>query len=258
MDHRDDDGLLAELRAVGSVERLQQLLLVRSPGWGPNHPDDPVTLFRQYHQSDATGAADTALLLVTASRWDRHTGRVIAGIEACGILDDADLDGLARQLLGPNDPDIVFPARWLTEHFGEAMADPDASVRSERRPRPPLRRWAADRCLRRHVVTAGQALKIARRLRDDHRWALIAGGLDAADALPERDVECFIDAALSSGKGPLRLRGLRLLADRGDRERAVERARSDGDAKVRGWARQQEQQDQGAERDAVRGAGGSR
>lgn len=258
MDHRDEDALLAELRAAGRTERLQQLLLLRSPGRGPSHPDDPVALFRHFHESDPTGAVDTALLLVTAERWDRHARRVLTEIEACGILDDADLDRLARKLLGPDDPDVVFPARWLTEHFGEVMPDPDASVRSQRRPRPPLRRWAADRCLRRQVVTAGQALRIARRLSDSHRWALIDGGLDAADALAERDVACWIDAALSSGKGPLRLRALRLLAARGERERAVERARADGDAKVRAWARQQDQQDQGAEGDTERGAGGSR
>lgn len=126
-------------------------------------PTAALDTFRRLHDAGQPQPADSALLLCTDWRWRRTSARVLAGILEAGVLDDADQDRLANELLWSDKVRYVHPLGWIGSTFIEfdldaprerrglrqrkVHVDPSTPVTTERQVWPPLRSWAAERVL---------------------------------------------------------------------------------------------------------------
>lgn len=189
---------------AGSVEEFHRRLVL-FPSADRNRSDafEPVCWFRHYHETKGHGAATTALLLVTDRRWRNATGRIMEGISNSGLIGDDDLDLLAQAFLAAG-PYLYWkaPEDWfddgieiVLEHETNSRsvpADPAPATSDggptvvRRELRPPLRRWAAARLVRRDPTTWGSVLQRAGELEARNGAAVLRGLLDAVDSLPER------------------------------------------------------------------------
>jgi hypothetical protein len=70
--------------------------------------------------------AFVALLLCSCRRWDRVTTRLIAAIEASGLLCDPDLDELAESLLS-HELVISYPLAWVSPQWLDVDLSDDPS-----------------------------------------------------------------------------------------------------------------------------------
>src|SRR5260370_32177514 len=97
----DVDPAFEELAAAGDSGELCQLL-VRSPsGWGSStRYGEAVSLLRATHGRGTLPGSLVALLLCTCHRWDRVTAKLIAAIDASGLLGSVEPDEPAASLLG--------------------------------------------------------------------------------------------------------------------------------------------------------------
>lgn len=199
---------LVALSTAGTADELhRRLVLMPMVDRNPSDSFEPLCLFRQYHQDNPAGAVTTALLLVTDRRWRRAVGRIIAGVDASGLVRDDDLDLLAEAFLRAGEslywrvPDEWFAAGFeivlgdlggnvdLDDEAAPVGADDEdwdpASTVTTREIRPPLRRWAAARLVRRQSQRWGAVQGQARELDPRSGAAVMRGLLDCRDVLPE-------------------------------------------------------------------------
>lgn len=121
-----------------------------------------VQAFRRLHGAGQPRPVDSALLLCTDWRWRRTGARVLTGVLDSGLLDDAEQDRLAEELLWQDKVQYVHPLGWIGDTFIEVdldpvsgrrtprprkvRLDPSTRVTTQRHVWPPLRTWAAARC----------------------------------------------------------------------------------------------------------------
>jgi hypothetical protein len=191
------------------------------------------------------GAGFAALLICTSPRWDRVTGRLIAALEASGVLTDDELDWVAETLAA--DAVVVeFPAAWVSPEWldmdvtdpGNARCyriDEHTPMTVTRRIAPPLRRWSARRVLTANPARYTDLLELSERLDPRDRGALVLGLLDANRSLHADDRRELMRIGLATGMARVRCAALDLMAELDGADAALQRARSDSDAKVRAW-----------------------
>jgi hypothetical protein len=181
-------------------------------------------------------------------RWDRYTGRLIAGIVDTAILDVEDLDELASCFLWSDRFRFEYPVSWIGTKWLEidleggkgaigpsvVHLDPTTPVPTERSIRPPLRRWAASRVLCADPGTFDAIRARAKGLGPLDGGAVVSGILDAIEVLDQHVGRRAIHLGLGWPRGSVRLLALVRLAaiDPGDARR---RAAADPDLKVRTW-----------------------
>jgi hypothetical protein len=242
---------LLELHRAETVPELWMVLITPHGLRGSALWEEPIGLFRMFHEHDTDGVAMTAALLCTDYRWRKGARLVVEQLVASGLLDAAMLDELAewflRDKLVVSVPSELFVGVEVI--IGEVPRTADGDVTTSvvtdgvvndllfaRSIWPPLRRWAA-----RHAVETAS-----------ERWRVL---LDAVRALPTRDAAAtaagVMDAAghvgfaergealavgLGWGSGTVRLAALPALAELEGLDAARARAASDVSAKVRAWA----------------------
>ena len=196
------------------------------------------------HGTGELPPAFPAMLSCSCRRWDRVTTRLIAAIEASGLLCGSDLDELAESLLS-HELVISYPLAWVSPQWlhidlsdGTSRTHPvDEATLGQHRPsfEPPLRRWAARRALRADPARLDDLLSAAGHFQPRHRDALIHGLLDAADVLEEAPRRLVVRRGLQTAQGSVRRTALDRLCELDGPEKAVRRARSDPNATVRKW-----------------------
>lgn len=231
--------------SAASVDELHLLLLARGPRRRTTL--DAELVFRALHPG-GVGALTTARLLLTDSRWDRLTPRLVRGLLRAGLLTEDELDGLAVELLmadrlavpvdgrlfegGPVvdlETGRIVPPR-LNRQARRRRVDP---VVAYRRIGPPLRRWAAERVTRRRLLALSEVGVRLGVLPVKDGAAATLGILDAYDALAPPEATDLLEQALVHGSGRVRTAALLLLTRAGQGERAVALAAGDRDAGVR-------------------------
>lgn len=184
-----------------------------------------VALFKQFHGHGEPEAPLTALLVCTDRRWRSCTHRLVRGIEDTGILPGDQLDELARRFIERDAIEVVVRAS------GRGRTRAHTVTRSVL---PPLRRWAAARLVR-CTHSAREYIDRAIELDPAHGAAVVAGVLDALEALDDESAASAIEIGLAWPRSSARLVALELLAGRAGIAEAVRRAANDPDAKVRQW-----------------------
>jgi hypothetical protein len=241
----DHDEALEKLAAAEDSDELCRLLLRSPRGWGSStRHDEAVDLLRAVHGRGTLPGSFTALLLCTCHRWNRVTAKLIAAIEDSGMLTGPELDELAESLLSA-EVIVEFPLGWVSERWVEidpsdgtsrtVTVDSETMTQDERRPEPPLRRWAAARAVRGDPARLDDRLHSADSLPPRHRDALLHGLLDAADHLEPGPRRLLVHRGLRSGIARVRRAALDLLCELDGPEAARRRARSDADRTVRDW-----------------------
>lgn len=241
----DDDSALDQLSDVKDAEELCRQLLASPFGWGSSTRHmEAVEVLRKVHGRGELPAAFVALLLCSCRRWDRVTTRLIAAIEASGLLCDADLGELAASLLS-HELVISYPLAWVSPQWLDVeLSDGtsrtytvDENTLGQYRPslEPPLRRWAARRALGADPARLDDLLSTAAVFEPRHRDALIHGLLDAADALEEAPRRRLVRRGLRAAQASVRRTALDWLCELDGPERALRRAQSDPNAAVRKW-----------------------
>lgn len=247
------DGRFEEMVALwtaDSADELQRALLLRLPVLGDSHDAfEPLMLLRSAHRDRPDGAAQTAFLLLTDPRWRRATSRLVRAIDESGLVPEEHLDLLARAVLAANNntlywkapaewfdgPEIALPPRAAKRRRNQRTKPDDAPVMVARQIQPPLRRWAAARLLRADPSFWGGVVQRARELDPIAAAAVVAGLVDAADALTPAARDVVLELALAWGARAPRLAALDQLARHGQPERARQLARHDPDAAIRRW-----------------------
>lgn len=240
-----DDPAIEELAHAEDADELCRRLLASPWGWGSSsRAAEAVDLLGGVHGTGTHSDAFLVLLLCTCRRWDRVTAQLIAGIEASGMLSDADLDELAESLLG-EEVVIAYPLAWVSPQWLEVdladgttqpvTVDEDTMAETARRPEPPLRRWAAARALGNDPGRLDELIATADTLTPRHRDALLHGLLDAAGALEIDDHRRLVRRSLVSGVARVRRAALDRLCELDGPEVAQRRASCDADRTVRAW-----------------------
>lgn len=245
---------LAALSAVLTAPELQQQLLLHDPRGSTTDPGDAVAAFCRVHAAGEPGAAQTALLLLTAWRWRRCTAPLLSLLVASGLLADADLDELAEIGLFDEQAAFAVPAEVFS---GVEIALPAAAVASvaaadatdDPRPaddpphavmvrpmQPPLRRWSAGHLLRHDPGRIADVREQACRLDVSSAAAAMRGVLDALDVLPPETAGAVLHDACRWPHKSVRLPALQQMAERGEPAEAARLARADRDASIRAAA----------------------
>jgi hypothetical protein len=239
-----------DVAGVPDAQQLWRLLVA------PSHarelaPAVAVDTFRRLHDAAQPGPVDSALLLCTDWRWRRSSARVLAGIVAAEILDDAGLDRLAEELLWSDKVRYVHPLGWTGSSFIEfdldapqrpprtVHLDPSTPVTAERQVWPPLRAWAAERVLVRNRAALPDVLECAQALPARDASAVVTGAVHAAAELDPEQARMVVDAALRWGHKAPRKAALERLIAWGEADRAQALAADDPDAAIREWGRKQ-------------------
>jgi hypothetical protein len=247
----DHDSPLEELRGAEDAEELCRRLLASPWGWGSSTQHmEAVELLRNVHGTSELPAAFVAFLLCSCPRWGGVTTKLIAAIEASGLLNDSDLDELAESQLS-HELVISYPLTWVSQQWLDLdLSDGtsrtytvDENTLAEHRPsfEPPLRRWAARRALRADPARLDDLLSAAGGFEPRHRDALIHGLLDAADVLEDATRRRLVRRGLQTARASVRRTALDRLCELDGPEKAVRRARSDRNATVRKWRPQPRQ-----------------
>jgi len=240
---------------VADVTDAQELwrLLVTVPGGREVAPTVAIDTFRRLHDAGQPDQVDSALLLCTDWRWRRTSARVLAGIVGTGILDDADQDRLAEELLWSDKVRYAHPLGWIGSTFIEfeldaprqrrpprprtVQVDPSTPVTTERPVWPPSRSWAAKRVLVRNRAAPADVLDRARALPARDGAAVVTGAVHAADDLIPEQARTVVDVALRWGQKAPRKAALEWLIAWGEADRAQALAADDPDASIRAWGR---------------------
>jgi len=190
--------MVALMQAESLDELYRRLVLwppVRRKGWDAL---EGWCLFHKFHQHDQDGAATTAVLLVTDSRWHRAAGRLLEQITESGLVPAQHLDLLAESFVAAERrlyweaPDDWFTGPEIVIEFGGDGPEPcvDDAPQEERGPtvvprvvRPPLRRWAAARLVEADPSRWGPLVARAGELDSRGGAAVMRGVLDVADVL---------------------------------------------------------------------------
>lgn len=249
-----------DLHEAQTPEELWTVLLVPHGIRSSSAWEEPYLLFRHFHLEDPTDAATTALLLCTDYRWRKTTHHLIHKLDESGLLDEQALDLLATWFLA-TDLDVKVPRRLfaaapvvftqsgsseatVTVDLPRPATTPaqagrrrnDDLVGVRRSVWPPLRRWAAARQLRSATASWRGLVKVAAGVPSRDAALILAGVMDAADAIPEVERAAAIEVALTSGAGIVRLAALPALAALEGPDAAKRRTAADPSAKVRSWA----------------------
>ncbi len=197
LDRSDDDPGFIALSEAEDADELSRRLLASSWGSRSNaHYAEAVDLLGKVRGSDTLPDSFFALLLCTCHRWRRVTAKLIAAGHAM-IVDDNTM-------------------AW-----------------TERRPEPPLRRWAAARALRNGPRRLDELLSMAETTSPRHRDTLLHGLLDTVDALEREDRGRVVQRALRDRPGAaVRARPAYKLEGP---DAALRRASADADRTVRDW-----------------------
>ncbi|QWF81863.1 hypothetical protein [Amycolatopsis sp. CA-230715] len=238
-----DDDLLTDVADAQELWRL----LVTVTSLRSLAPSVAVDAFRRLHEAGQPGAGGSALLLCTDPRWRRTSARVLADIVATGILDDAELDRLAEELLWSRKVRYAHPLSWIgstsiefdldSSRHRMVREDPNTQVTAERDVPPPLRSWAAERVLVRKLAAPADVLARTRALPPREGAAVATGAVNAADELDAEQARMVVEFALQGNHGTSRKAALERLASWGEVERAEALAADDADATIREWGR---------------------
>jgi hypothetical protein len=251
---------LQDLRVLWLAESPEELwrALVFGGGLGasPNHWDAGL-LFRHHHGDGQPGALDTALLLCTDLRWRRATAGLIAEIAGSGVLDGDELFILAESFLNEA---VVWeaPAAWTDGGWVEIVLSesgdddddggpgeddpPPGPLQVRREVRPPLRRWAAAELLRQRPERLDDVFARAQALSARDAAAVVAGIIDASDALDRQRAQRVLEFGLGWPAGWVLLVALERLAGCHGLDAARRLAAGDPDARIRRWAHKPDQQ----------------
>lgn len=227
---------LADLGSLWAADRLEPLYAaLLGPRGRASGTDafEPFLLFSRHHRDEPDGAAFTALLLCTDDRWNKAAGRLLRDIADCGFVTPEGLDDLAETFAWTDELWLQVPAAWL-DWDAEAFARA-GTVPVRRSIRPPLRRWAAERRVRRGFDDAETLVDRARSLPEQHGSAVALGLLDATDALSDDGRQTVLDAGLAWSRAAVRRRALEALVACGSADEARRRAADDPSATVRRW-----------------------
>lgn len=230
---------------IEDAEELCRRLLASPSGWGSSTRHmEAAELLGKVHGTGELPLAFVAFLLCSCQRWDRVSARLIAAIEASGLLCDSDLDELAESLLS-HELVISYPLTWVSPQWmdvdlGDATSrtytvDEDTLGQHHPSFEPPMRRWAARRALRADPARLDDLLSAAGGFEPRHRDALIHGLLDAGDILEETARRRVVRRGLQTAQAGVRRTALDRLCELEGPERALRRARSDPNAMVRRW-----------------------
>src|SRR5437879_5073292 len=253
---------LQDLGALWLAESPEELwrALVLGGGLGAssNHWDAGL-LFRHHHGDGQPGALETALLLCTDLRWRRATAGLIAEIAGSGVLDGSELAVLAESFLNEA---VIWeaPASWtegpwieiVLSESGDGDDDggpgeedqPPGPLQVRREVRPPLRRWAAAELLRQRPERLDDVFARTQTLSSRDAAAVVAGIIDASDALDQQRAQRVLEIGLGWPEGWVRLVALERLAGGHGLEAARRLAADDPDARIRRWAHKPDQKPQ--------------
>lgn len=234
---------LADLLAVSGAERPDDLWrwLVTVPGTVAQTDTFFAEIaFERLHRDEPTGAACTAALLCTDSRWRNVARRLVRAVEASGLVEEEDLGELAVAFTVDDDYLWQVPDDWLADGtvvVGEppVAADPPPTVVVARPIPPPLRRWGADFAVRHEILDVGQALDAVAELPARAGDQVLLGLLDAGPVLSPGARDAIIELGVTWTSGTVRLGALEQLAARDGPDAAALRAARDRNAKIRRW-----------------------
>src|SRR5205085_7834152 len=119
-------------------------------------------------------------------------------------------------------------------------------VRVRRDVRPPLRRWAAAELLRQRPERLDDIFARTQALSARDAAAVVAGIIDASDALDDQRAQHLLKIGLGWPAGWVRLVALERLAGRHGLDAARRLAADDPDARIRRWAQKPDQKPQRA------------
>jgi hypothetical protein len=241
----DDHEEFEELAGIGDADELCRRLLESPAGWGRSTRQmEAVELLAKVRGTGRRPLSLVALLLCDCWRWRRVTAKLIAAIEASGLLDDRELDELADAFLG-REHVISYPLAWVSPQWLEielgtgssrtVTVSPDTIAQRRCRFAPPPRRWAARRALRTDPARLEQLVGDAELLEPRDRDALICGLLDSADRLDDEGRRQLVARGLSATQASARRAALDLLCELDGPQKALGRARADTNAAVRRW-----------------------
>ncbi|MGA2927708.1 MAG: hypothetical protein ABSG43_17260, partial [Solirubrobacteraceae bacterium] len=154
----DDDEEFEELAGIADADDLCRRLLESPAGWGRSTRQmEALELLVKVRGTGQVPLSLVALLVCDCWRWRRVAAKLIAAVEASGLLEDRELDELADAFLARGCA-ISYPLAWVSPQWVEIelgtgkrrTVTVSEDTIAERRCRfaPPLRRWAARRALR--------------------------------------------------------------------------------------------------------------
>ena len=175
----------------------------------------------------------------------RAVSVVDVAVRDCAVQDDAPASsGLAESptvhpalvdSLSAEVPVVELPVDEPTA--GGAATNRRASmVRIARPVWPALKRWAAAHQVRSGTRSWDELFAFAAGLRESDSAALLAGVMDATDALPPIQREAAVEAGMASRHRSVRLAALPVVASLHGIDEAIRRASDDPSASVRAWA----------------------
>jgi hypothetical protein len=183
-------------------------------------------------------------------RWRKGVGRLVQRIAGSGMMEDADLDVLARTFVTAGDhvywevPESWFSAESIvitiageSDNVDDTDEAPDEKgTVVARRVHPPLRRWAVAHLVARDPTTWHALFTNAGERSGTDGAAMMAGLFDGFDHLPDAARRAIISKGLDWPRGNVRRMALERFADLGHRQLAHDIAVLDANAQVRKWA----------------------
>lgn len=232
---------------AGSADELHRMLVTGLPGHSIANHFEPSMLLAHHHETEPETTLTTALLLLTDIRWKGGVGRLAGWLTGSGVLDDEQLDLLARTFLRAGM--VLYwklPDHWPTIEIvlDEDPAGPerggdeeDGPIMAPRAVFPPLRRWAAGYLAGSDPTNWAAIYARAKDLPSKHAAAVMAGLMDAACHLLPATQDLLMAKALNWPDQSVRRMGYRLLAEREDPQKAFSLASTDPSATVRSWSK---------------------
>ncbi len=249
-----------ELWSAPTAAALHRVLVLHQPIRSSADAFEPFSLLEKHHQAEPESSVVTATLLLTDRRWRTGVGQLARRIADATILDQEQLDLLARAFLVADEalywqvPDDWFSDDELIIDLGVSTTEPEEGLDDDdadadrddvvvpgpavarREVAPALRRWAAARAASREPTLWATLFARTRELDARSAAAVMAGLIDAIDALEAPVQKLLIREATRWPDQAVRRAGLALVADREGPEAAVKLAANDPNARVRAWA----------------------
>lgn len=242
---------VADLWSATTADDLHRILALQPPIRRSADADEPFALLRKHHETEPSGSAVTAMLLVTDLRWRGGVRNLVHRMAESGILDEEELDLLAQTFLAADDAVYwQLPDEWwgddvvvvvIDDGGGVTATDEDESAPEgpavvRRQVAPPLRRWAAAHTVRGDSGPWGPVLARARALDASGGAAVAAGLLDAIDRLLPQVQEVLLGQSILWPDHSVRRLGLARVAQQQGPAAAYALARDDPNARIRAWA----------------------
>ena len=134
---------------------------------------------------------------------------------------------------------------------------PPGPLQVRREVRPPLRRWAAAELLRQRPERLDDVFARTQTLSARDAAAVVAGIIDASDALDQQRAQRVLEIGLGWPEGWVRLVALERLAGGHGLDAARRLAADDPDARIRRWAHKPDQKPQRTKAPSRSGPAGS-